>query len=95
MGGDWLASPIVAVGEVTNIASYGEQVVERLPPPTSPGVHKLYWRLGDFHVIAVVKGDLRTPSRNYLWATTLPHCELWPTDPTHLPSIPNASVVSP
>lgn len=81
MGGDWLASPIVAVGEVTNIASYGEQTVDHLPPPTSPDVHKLYWCVGDFHVIAVVKGELRTPSRKYLWATTFPRCELWPTDP--------------
>jgi hypothetical protein len=28
-----------------------------LPPPTSPDVHKLYWCVGDFHVIAAVKGE--------------------------------------
>lgn len=83
---DWQASPIVAVGEVTNIARYGEQTVERLPPPTSPEVHKLYWCVADFHVVAILKGHLRDRDRKYLWATTFPTCELWPSDPKFIDS---------
>ena len=41
--GRWAASPIVVIGEVTNISSYGEQAVENLPSPMSPDTHRLYW----------------------------------------------------
>ena len=76
--GEWQASPIVAVGEISNVKKYGEQTVDHLPPPTSVSIHKLYWCLGDFHVVAVVKGEIRVPSREYIWATTFRDCNLWP-----------------
>ncbi len=34
--GEWNATPIVAVGEVLNIAPYGQQKVDRLPWPDVP-----------------------------------------------------------
>jgi len=71
----------VAVGDVVNIVSYGEQNVDRLPWPMSPAVHKLYWCEGDFEAVAVVKGVLQTPPRKYLWASGLPGCKLWNDDP--------------
>lgn len=79
--GAWIASPIVAVGDVTNIVNYGHQWVQHLPPPTSPEVHALYWCLGDFHVLAVVKGVLRGAVRKYLWASTIPGCKLVDNSP--------------
>jgi hypothetical protein len=81
LDGDWMASPIVAVGEITKISSYGKQTIERLPPPTMPDVHDLYWCQGDFQVAAVVKGAFRSPTRKYLWASTVPGCKLWDDDP--------------
>jgi hypothetical protein len=79
--GVWMSSPIVAVGDVTNITRYGKQTVDRLPPPTMPGVHELYWCIGDFHLAAVVKGKLWGASRRYLWASTFPECRILPDDP--------------
>jgi hypothetical protein len=79
--GEWIASPIVAVGEVVNIAPYGVQDVEHLPWPMSPSVHKLYWCEGDFRPIAVVKGELHLPPKKYLWASGLAGCKLYPDSP--------------
>jgi hypothetical protein len=79
--GVWLASPIVAVGEVSNIISYGHQTVDRLPPPTMPGVHDLYWCQGDFTTVAVLKGRRQGRHRKYLWASTIPGCKLVDNDP--------------
>jgi hypothetical protein len=79
--GEWAASPIVAVGEVVNISSYGEQSVDRIPLPMAPWVQKLYWCQGDFRVDAVIKGVLNVPVKRYLWASGLPGCKLWPEDP--------------
>jgi hypothetical protein len=79
--GEWLASPIVAVGEITNIASYGEQAVANLPYPMSPDVHWLYWCEGDFSAVAVVKGALPDGKRKYLWASGLPGWRLWDDNP--------------
>jgi hypothetical protein len=81
--GVWRESPIVAVGEVENIKSYGKQTVDRLPAITSPDVHDLYWCQGDFRVIAVVKGELHgPPSEKYLWASAFPGCKLLPDNPS-------------
>lgn len=79
--GVWLASPIVAIGDISNIMSYGHQTVDRLPAPTMPGVHDLYWCQGDFNVVAVVKGRLQGGSRKYLWASTIPGCMLIDDNP--------------
>jgi hypothetical protein len=78
--GVWIKSPIAAVAEITNVTSYGEQYVQQLPPPTSPDAHMLYWCKGDVQVVAVVKGEFHTPTRKYLWASTLPGCKLWNDD---------------
>lgn len=80
--GAWIASPIVAVGEIVNIVSYGKQTIDRLPPPTNPDVHDLYWCEGDFKVGAVVKGQFQRRGRKYLWASTIPGCKLWNEDPS-------------
>jgi hypothetical protein len=79
--GVWKASPIATVGEVVNARAYGEQMVENLPWPMSPEVHKLYWCVGDFQTIAIVKGNFESPARKYLWASSLPGCKLWDDDP--------------
>jgi len=79
--GEWIAAPIVAIGEVRNVHSYGEQNVDRLPWPMSPKVHRLYWCQGDFRVTALVKGELHAPAKKYLWASAFPGCKLWPDDP--------------
>lgn len=76
LAGEWDASPIVAVGEVTNVREYGEQFVRTLPWPMSPEVHKLFWCQADFEVKAVVKGRLGSTSRRYLWAAPQPGCPL-------------------
>jgi hypothetical protein len=81
VGGAWLASPIVAVGDVSHIRSYGHQTVESLPPPTTPEAHDLYWCQGDFKLVAVVKGELPATSRKYLWASTIPGCKLVDNNP--------------
>jgi hypothetical protein len=73
----WIESPVVAVGEVTKVSPYGEQTVNPLQGPMSPGVHKLYWCVGDFRVSSVVKGELLTPAKRYLWASVFPGCKLW------------------
>ncbi len=75
---EWLASPIVAVGEVVNIVPYGRQHVDHLPQPMSQSVHTLYWCQGEFRPVAVVKGDLRLPPKRYLWASGLAGCRLYP-----------------
>ena len=72
--GVWLASPIVAVGEVSDITSYGKQTLEHLPAPTMPDLHDLYWCQGYFNAVAVVKGELKEARRKYLWASTIPGC---------------------
>ena len=77
---EWTMSPIVAV-DVINTRSYGEQTVDQLPWPMAPWVHKLYWCQGDFRVIAVVKGTLRSAPRTYLWASGLAGCDLYHYNP--------------
>jgi hypothetical protein len=67
-----------------NITSYGEQTMARLPPPTIPGVHQLYWCVGDFQVVAVVKGKLHGASKRYLWGSPFPECRILPDDPAHI-----------
>lgn len=79
--GRWIASPIVALGEVNNITSYGHQRVDHLPAPTMPGIHDLYWCQGDFKMVAVVKGELQGGGRKYLWASTIPGCQLVDNNP--------------
>jgi hypothetical protein len=79
--GEWAASPIMAVGEVVNVATYGAQKVDHLPRPMSPTVHRLYWCEGDFRLTAVIKGELHLPPKKYLWASTFPGCRLWPNNP--------------
>jgi hypothetical protein len=79
--GAWLASPIVAVGEVSNITAYGHQTVGHLPAPTSAEAHDLYWCHGYLHVVAVVKGRMRGTRRKYLWASTIPGCDLVDNNP--------------
>lgn len=79
--GAWTASPIVVVGDVTNIVNYAHQFVQHLPPPTLPEGHEVYWCMGDFHVLAVVKGALRGSGRKYLWASTIPGCKLVDNNP--------------
>jgi hypothetical protein len=73
----WTQSPIVAVGEVVNVSSYGEQTVASLPPPMSSDVHRLYWCTGEFRVAAVLKGEIPVAPRRYLWASAQPGCKLW------------------
>jgi hypothetical protein len=73
---EWDASPIAAVGEITAITEYGEQTVRRLPWPMSPDVHRLFWCEGDFHVIAVVKGEIHGLKKKYLWGSAMPGCKL-------------------
>lgn len=79
--GVWIKTPIVAVGDVSNITSYGHQTVDHLPAPTMPDVHDLYWCQGFFNAIAVVKGELKDTRRRYLWASTIPGCKLVYNDP--------------
>jgi hypothetical protein len=79
--GEWIASPIVAVGEVVDIAAYGEQNLNHLPRPMSPSVHRLYWCQGDFKLTAVIKGGPHLPPKKYLWASAFPGCKLWPDNP--------------
>jgi hypothetical protein len=73
-------SPIVAVGEVLNTSSYGEQTLDHLPWPWQPWGHNIHWCQGDFHVIAVVKGELRA-GRKFLWASGIPECDLYDHNP--------------
>jgi len=47
--GEWSQSPIVAIGEIDRIWSYGHHTIAALPPPASPEVHNLNWCVGDFH----------------------------------------------
>jgi hypothetical protein len=73
---EWDTSPIVAVGDLTNISEYGQQSVDRLPWPMSPDVHRLFWCEGDFHAVAVVKGEMQSLNEKYLWASGVRGCKL-------------------
>jgi len=73
---EWDASPIVAVGNVTNVTEYGQQEVDHLPWPMSPDVHRLFWCEGDFHAVAVVKGEMRLLNEKYLWGSGMRGCKL-------------------
>ena len=74
----WEASSIVAVGHMRNVKPYGEQPNHRFPVPMSPPiVHTLYWCVADFDVAAVVKGELPTVAKKYMWASSFPGCSLW------------------
>lgn len=79
--GVWIKTPIVAVGDVSDITSYGHQTVDHLPRPTMPDLHDLYWCQGFFNAIAVVKGELKDSRRKYLWASTISGCTLVDNDP--------------
>jgi hypothetical protein len=79
--GVWIKTPIAAIGTVTDIVTYGHQVVDQLPHPTMPGAHDLYWCQGYFNAIAVVKGALKEKRRKYLWGSTLSGCELVDSNP--------------
>jgi len=46
-----------------------------------PGGHDLYWCQGYFNLVAVVKGDLGSARRKYLWASTIPGCKLVDNNP--------------
>lgn len=78
----WDVSPIVAIGDVVNITSYGEQEVAGLPPPVVTEVHRLYWCRGDFRPRAVLKGKLPASPRKYLWGSPFPGCDS-STDEAH------------
>jgi hypothetical protein len=79
--GAWAASPIAAVGDVTNITSYGEQAVSGFPMQTWENVRRLYWCQGDFKSVAIIKGELTSPTGRYLWASSRPGCKLWDENP--------------
>ena len=81
IGGTWNESPIIAIGNITNIRPYGEQTVDQLPWPMSPDVHKLDWCEGTFRAVSVLKGKLPQAPRKYLWASVSPGCTLWDDDP--------------
>jgi hypothetical protein len=74
--GDWVDSPMIAVGEVTNAVEYGRQEGENFPWPMSPSVHTLYWCVGDFDTVAVLKVPPPPPGKKYLWATRRPGCQI-------------------
>jgi hypothetical protein len=73
----WQATPIVAVGDVDNVSPFGEQTVDHLPPPVIQDLHKLYWCQGDFHPVAIIKGELPNPRKKYLWASVNSGCKLF------------------
>ena len=73
----WERSPIIAVGEVVNPVEYGEQTVQRLPDPVSESLHKLFWCVADFNAVAVVKGELSSQAKRFLWASVNPGCRLF------------------
>ena len=83
---EWRNASIVAVGEITNAASYGVQAVDGLPWPGSVGVEKLYWCEGHFQVTAILKGSPSPTARKYLWAWPQPGCQLYDRDSTLLGS---------
>jgi hypothetical protein len=76
LSAEWDASPIVAVGNVTNITEYGQQEVGHLPWPMSPDVHRLFWCEGDFNATAVVKGEIHPLHQKYLWGSGMRGCRL-------------------
>jgi hypothetical protein len=79
--GVWLASSIVAVGDVSDITSNGHQTVDHLPAPTTTYLHDLYWCQGYFNAVAVIKGELKDARRKYLWASTIAGCKLVDNNP--------------
>jgi hypothetical protein len=76
----WKASSIVAVGEMRNVNGYGQQTADRFPAPMSPLVHRLYWCIAEFDLVAVIKGQRPSPAKKYVWASPSspsPDCDLW------------------
>jgi len=62
----------VVVGGVSNVVALGSQHIS--DPPWPVGVHEIYWCKADFHASAVVKGRLRAPGKQFLWAAIRPGC---------------------
>jgi hypothetical protein len=68
--------PIVAIGDVTNVAPFGIQRLDHSPPRSaSPNLRRLFWCQGDFHSISVIKGDLPL-HKKYVWGSASPGCKL-------------------
>ena len=82
ISGQWREAPIVAVGDLTDIAAYGEQDVGPLPWPMDPTVRRLYWCSANFRLTATVKGELQAPTKKYLWASSQPGCQISHSDRT-------------
>jgi hypothetical protein len=72
--GLWLASPIVAVGELKDVSPMGVQAPVRLPYPVIQDLHTLYWCEAKLSVTGVVKGALPTGLRRYVWGAVNPGC---------------------
>lgn len=74
--GMWEATPIIAVGDLQNVAAYGVQHVDHAPYPIMQDLHELYWCQAEFAAVAVVKGELAT-TRRYMFVSVNPGCRLF------------------
>lgn len=72
--GAWEQASTVAVADIKNVTELGVQTVERLPPPISPAIHKLYWCQADIEVLAIVKGARPDSQKKLVWGSVQPGC---------------------
>lgn len=69
-------SPIVAIGDLSDVSEFAVQAVDRLPPPIPETLHILHWCQATFRAVAVVKGSLPKANR-YVWGAIEPGCRLF------------------
>ncbi len=72
----WERSPIVAVGDLTDVSALGVETLDHLPAPIAESVHTLYWCQATFNAVAVIKGRL-PDERRYVWGAIQPKCRLF------------------
>lgn len=76
----WNTSPIVAVGDMTNVRAFGEQHIDHLAAPVVQDLHVLYWCEAEFRQVASIKGSTLRLGAKYLWASVQPGCAVFHGD---------------
>jgi hypothetical protein len=75
MLGLWEETPLVVIGELTNIHQMGVQPITDPPLPVSSTIDRVYWCRGDFIPMRAIKGQLPSKAK-YIWGSIRPGCQL-------------------
>jgi hypothetical protein len=83
----WERSPQIVIGELRHVRSFGVQTVRNLPWPAQD-VRRIYWCQADLVTRSVIRGQVPSPGKKFLWGSGFPGCGLAPlkTDTTYGPT---------